>query len=36
MTKEVVLVMGTNLAKVRRDWEFTRNWLRHHMQADPK
>ena len=32
--KEAVLVMGTNLAKLRRDWEFARSWLRHRMLAD--
>ncbi len=26
--EEVAMAMGTNLTKVRRDWEFARSWLR--------
>jgi RNA polymerase sigma factor (TIGR02999 family) len=32
--REAALVMGINVAKLRRDWEFARSWLRHRMGAE--
>ena len=32
--KEAALVMGVNVAKIRRDWEFARAWLRQKL-SDP-
>ncbi len=32
--REAALVMGINIAKLRRDWEFARSWLRHRMGAE--
>ncbi len=32
--REAALVMGINVAKLRRDWEFARAWLRHRMGAE--
>ena len=29
--REAALVMGISIAKLRRDWEFARSWLRHRM-----
>ena len=29
--KEAALVMGINVPRLRRDWEFARSWLRHRM-----
>jgi len=31
--KEAALVMGINVPRLRRDWEFARSWLRHRMPA---
>jgi RNA polymerase sigma-70 factor, ECF subfamily len=31
-TREAAFVMGTNTAKVRRDWEFARSWLRQRLE----
>jgi len=31
--KEAAEAMGTNLARVRRDWEFARSWLRQRMNV---
>jgi RNA polymerase sigma factor (TIGR02999 family) len=32
--REAALVMGVNVARIRRDWEFARSWLRHRMSAE--
>lgn len=32
--REAAHVMGTNVAKLRRDWEFARSWLRHRMNVE--
>lgn len=32
--REAAAVMGINLTKLRRDWEFARSWLRHRMGAE--
>ncbi len=32
--REAALVMGISMAKLRRDWEFARSWLRHRMGGE--
>lgn len=32
--REAAHVMGTSVAKLRRDWEFARSWLRHRMNVE--
>jgi len=32
--REAAAVMGINIAKLRRDWEFARSWLRHRMGTE--
>jgi RNA polymerase sigma-70 factor, ECF subfamily len=34
--REAAEVMNTNLAKVRRDWDFARSWLRHRIRSSSK
>jgi RNA polymerase sigma factor (TIGR02999 family) len=31
--REAALAMGITIAKLRRDWDFARSWLRHRMSA---
>jgi RNA polymerase sigma-70 factor (ECF subfamily) len=31
--REAALAMGMNIAKLRRDWDFARSWLRHRMST---
>ncbi|MBM3758376.1 MAG: sigma-70 family RNA polymerase sigma factor [Acidobacteria bacterium] len=31
--QETANIVGVNVAKVRRDWEFARAWLHHHLEA---
>jgi len=32
--QETANILGVNVAKVRRDWEFARAWLHHHLDAN--